>query len=136
MKKIFLLLTSLIIILAVLLSIWKKDNVATENALLIRQNNREYVLTKAELKKLSTHNFRTKRDDEFSGYLLSEVLKKYQFDELILSSADGGSLKLDKKDIPEAYLIEMDEESSYRLIIASDTFGQRWLKYVTKIELK
>ena len=86
-------------------------------------------------------SFQTNRGDEYSGYQLVSLLQKNgisDYKSLILFSEDGGSLHLKKDDIANAYLIWLDdtEKPNLRLIISTDEFGQRWMKYLTAIEIK
>lgn len=136
MKRIILLLTSLIIILAVLLVIWNRSK-AAQTEMIIIQNESEQTISYAKFSKMTKSNFTSKRGDEFSGILLTALLKDYSYNYLILHSSDGGSLRLNEEDIPNSYIIEMAEtdKKSYRLIIPADEFGQRWMKYLHKIEL-
>ena len=140
MKKILLILVSLIIFLAVLLTIWNRTKEATEG-LTLRIENKERVISFSSLNKIEKMSFQTKRGDEYSGYQLLPLLQKsgvsdYKY--LILFSEDGGSLRLNKDDIANAYLIWLDdiEKPNLRLIITTDEFGQRWMKYLIAIEIK
>ena len=139
MKKIVLILTSLIIILAVLLAIWHK-NVDSATGITITIDNNEKIISYSALEKMSKTSFKTSRGDEYSGYKLIEILKDFDPQNiryLILHSKDSGSLRLNKEDYHNAYLIWQSdsERPSLRLIISTDEFGQRWMKYLISIEI-
>ncbi|MDO9576552.1 MAG: hypothetical protein Q7J16_01575 [Candidatus Cloacimonadales bacterium] len=139
MKKILTILILLIIVLAVLLTIWNKNR-NKQQGIIIQQNETKTIFSLNEIRKLEKHAFTTNRGDNYSGYLLSDILKSEQITEfkyLILQANDGGSLRLNTQDIPNAYLILMDEvkEPALRLVISTDEFGQRWMKYVKTIEV-
>jgi hypothetical protein len=127
----------LLIILAVLLLVQNRHK-TKEDGIIIKQNDKETVIGFSDIDKLQKQNFTTNREDNFSGFLLFDLLKGYDFSEIILHSSDGGNLRLDQKDIANAYIIEMkdSDETSFRLIIPSDEFGQRWMKYIKIIELQ
>jgi len=140
MKHILTILIVLIIILAILMLIWNKGN-SQEEGLLLVMNNTKRIIPFSEIDKLSKSSFTTNRGDAYDGYSLMDVINTgavIKFKSIILRSQDGGSLKLDEKDdIYSAHFIEMDEfeSRSFRLIIPTDEFGQRWMKYITTIEV-
>ena len=139
MKKIVLILTSLTIILVILLCIWHK-NVDSATGLTIIIDNKEKVTPYSSLEKMSKTSFKTKRGEEYSGYKLLDVLIEFDtknIKHLILHSVDSGSLRLNKEDYNNAYLIWQSdsEKPSLRLIIPTDEFGQRWMKYLISIEI-
>jgi len=139
MKKIVLILTSLIILLAVLLTIWHM-NIDSSTGITISIDNQEKIISYSTLGKMPKTSFKTRRSDEYSGYKLLEILKDYDpqnIKYLILHSEDSGSLRLKKEDLDNAYLIWQSDskEPSLRLIISTDEFGQRWMKYLTSIEI-
>ena len=139
MKRIGLILLSLTIVLAVLLVIVNRNR-EVKKGIVIRQEGTERNVTFTQLNILKANTFTTARGDNYSGYLLSDILdsQKVSFHKyLVLFSNDGGSLRLNAEDIPNAYFILMDDtdEPALRLIISSDEFGQRWLKYIKTIEV-
>jgi uncharacterized protein YxeA len=139
MKKIVLILTSLILILAILLTIWHK-NIDSATGIAIKIDDTEKIIPYSTLEKMSRTSFKTKRGEEYTGYKLMELLKDYDLQDmkyLILHSEDSGSLRLNKEDHNNAYLIWQSdsERPSLRLIIPTDEFGQRWMKYLTTIVL-
>lgn len=139
MKKILTILILFIIVLAVLLTIGNKNR-NDQQGIIIQQDKTKTILCLSEIQKLEKHVFSTTRGDDFSGVLLTDILQVKQISEykyLILSSSDGASLKLNDDLIPTVYIIQMDdtEEPAWRLIIPSDEFGQRWMKYVKTIEI-
>lgn len=139
MKKIVIILLSLIVTLAILLSIWHR-NMEPAAGLTIKTDEKNKLISYSALDKMSKISFETKRGNEYSGYSLSNILKKYDWQNieyLILYSEDSGSLRLNKEDHQNAYLIWQSdsEKPSLRLIISTDEFGQRWMKYLTTIEI-
>jgi hypothetical protein len=139
MKRVVLILTSLLIVLAVLLFIVNRDR-NLKDGIVIRQAETEQTISLKQISKLEMHSFSTVRGDNFSGYSLLDILdsqetsfQKY----LVLFSVDGGSLRLNADEIQNSYLVLMDdtETPSLRLIIPTDEFGQRWMKYVKTIEV-
>ncbi|MFC1898176.1 hypothetical protein ACFLYJ_01250 [Candidatus Cloacimonadota bacterium] len=139
MKRILLILVLLIIILAVLL-VGMNRNREIKEGIVIRQAGIEQTIILDQIFRLQTQNFTTARGDSFSGYSLKEILNSQNIDfkkYLVLFSTDGGSLRLNADDIANAYFIIMDEteKPSFRLIIPTDEFGQRWMKYVKTIEV-
>ncbi|MCF7794498.1 MAG: hypothetical protein K9N09_04265 [Candidatus Cloacimonetes bacterium] len=136
MKNNLLILAILIVLLAALLLIWNRDE-NLEDGIVIMQNDQELIISFPQIDKLQKHNFTTNRGDEFTGILLSEILENYDYNKLKLHSSDGGNLILNREDISNAYIIEMDDidERSFRLIIPTDEFRQRWMKYIKSIEL-
>ncbi len=69
---------------------------------------------------------------------VNDVLGLFEVDKKGLSSItffanDGGSLKVDSNELDNLYLQAM-ENGTYRLVIPSDQFKQRWLKNIASIE--
>ncbi|MDP8210137.1 MAG: hypothetical protein P9M05_04955 [Candidatus Stygibacter australis] len=71
-------------------------------------------------------------------YFLKSYLDDNSWNKLTFVSSDNAQLTIDRQELESLYLamISKDEESYLRLIIPSDDFHQRWLKYVTQIDLK
>ena len=71
-------------------------------------------------------------------YFLKSYLDDNSWNKLTFVSSDNAQLTIDRQELESLYLamISKDEESYLRLIIPSDDFHQRWLKYITQIDLK
>lgn len=75
---------------------------------------------------------------ELEVITVNNVLALFDVDEKGLTAItffanDGGSLKVDSTELEKLYLQEL-ENGTYRLVIPSDQFKQRWLKNITSIE--
>ena len=140
MKKILFFLSILIIILVVLSTIWRRT-VNIPEALQIIKNDNIYALSWHKLQELPTFDLRTERGDSFNGYKLSDILSLFELDseeKITFHSIDGGRLKLNRSEFSTLYLVLMDTEKELqlRLIIPEDEFGQRWMKYISRIVLE
>ena len=71
-------------------------------------------------------------------YFLKSYLDDNSWNKLTFVSSDNAQLTIDRQELESLYLamISKDEESYLRLIIPIDDFHQRWLKYITQIDLK
>ncbi len=139
MKRI-LLITAVLIILLIFLLIVRNQQQTGNLGITIRQNEAEKMISFQEIKKLAFQEFRTARNDEFTGVLLTDLMKQAEvsFEQyIILQSADGASLRLPQDLIESSYLIWQNDtsEQALRLIIPADEFGQRWMKFVQSIEV-
>ncbi len=142
MKKILLILTILIIILLALI-IYQKSNVKDEDGIKITYKDTETILTFSKIRSYDEVSFSTNRDDKFNGYDFSDILKLLKIPtnnetKYILHSKDGGTLNLTKKENETLYLVFQEDVTGQfiRLVIPSDEFSQRWIKYLTAIEIK
>ncbi len=142
MKKIFIILTILIIILLALI-IYQKSNVKNEDGIKITYKDTETILTFSKIRSYEEVSFSINRDDKFNGYDFSDILKSLKIPtnnetKYILQSKDGGTLNLSKKENETLYLVFQEDATGQfiRLIIPSDEFSQRWMKYLTAIEIK
>ena len=139
MKRILLIIAILIIILTLLLIIRDQQQTKQEG-IVISRNSEEKIISYNEINKFAFHDFRAARGDEFTGVLLTDLLKQADFSYaqyIILHSADGASLRLNKDLIETSYLIWQPDstEQALRLIIPADEYGQRWMKFVQRIEV-
>jgi len=71
-------------------------------------------------------------------YFLKSYLDDNSWNKLTFISSDNAELTINRKELDSLYLslISKEGESYLRLIIPSDAFHQRWLKYITQIDLK
>jgi len=139
MKKIILILIALIIVLIVLLTFWHKE-MNPANGIIVKLEEKEKIISYSDLKKMEKTSFTTERGEHYSGYKLNDILKDFDpqnIKYIVLHSTDSGSLRLNKVDHDNAFLVWMaDADSpSLRLIIPADEFGQRWLKYISSIDI-
>ena len=136
MKKIFLILIALIIVL-VCLSIYQKSKNNKSESLLILINNKNIEVSYSKIKKLQQMDLEIKK---YSGYSLKEVLtsikiKIEDYKEFTFYSIDGGRISFDEIENFYLVFIEDSNEEYLRLVIPQDDFSQRWLKHVNKIEI-
>ncbi|MDP8267637.1 MAG: hypothetical protein P9L97_02800 [Candidatus Tenebribacter davisii] len=138
MKKILIILGILIVILFLLLY-FQKSKKTDETGIKIIHNNKVEILTFSKLNSFEKISFTTARGDKFSGYDLTAILnsKKIPADSKTtysFHSNDGGTLNVNKEESEFLYLIFQDDY--IRLVIPSDEFSQRWMKYISEIEIK
>lgn len=139
MKKIVIALLILIAVLIALSLYWQSISPEV-NGLEIANNGEIKIITGRTLGQLKQDSFTTARGDEYSGWKLSNILNLEKIEipeQLTLFSRDGGSLKINAEETSAAYIVTVskNEENYYRLIIPTDEFGQRWIKYITKISI-
>lgn len=142
MKKIFIILVILILILLALI-IYQKGKVTDEEGFKITYKNREIFLSYSEISSNEQVSFTTERGDRFSGFDFAEILKilKIPTDirtEYIFHSKDGGTLNLTKEKNETYYFVFQEDATGQfiRLVIPTDEFSQRWIKYLVAIEIK
>jgi len=140
MKKILLALLILIAALVAVSIYWQSISPEIDGLEIDIDSNIDNVSGKA-LSQLKLDSFTTSRGDNYSGWKLSNILNLVKVEtpeELTLFSKDGGSLKLNAEETMAAYIVTDSKsgESYFRLIIPTDEFGQRWLKYIAKISVK
>lgn len=140
MKKILIALLILIAVLVALSIYWQSISPDIDG-LEIEANGTLKKLSGKALTQLKLEDFTTSRGDEFRGWKLSNILNLAKMEtpeQLTLFSRDGGSLKLNAEESMAAYIVtgSKNNENYFRLIIPTDEFGQRWLKYITKISVK
>lgn len=137
MKKILLVLSLLIIILIILVNNSKRE---TSKHLQILTEDRQIEVSLEDLQKLQERRIVTKRERDYFGYSLKEILENYQLDiksfrQFIFRSSDGAKITFDKAENFQIALQNKKDDDYLRLIIPEDKFGQRWLKYLVSIEL-
>ncbi|MEA2096689.1 MAG: hypothetical protein U9P73_08385 [Candidatus Cloacimonadota bacterium] len=142
MKKIFIILVILIILLLALI-VYQKSKVTDEVGIKITYNNRETFISYSEIRSIKQVSFTTERCDKFNGSDFAEVLKilKIPTDirtEYIFHSKDGGTLNLVKDENETFYLVFQEDAAGQfiRLVVPTDEFSQRWIKYLVTIEIK
>ena len=142
MKKIIWFLIILIVVLVITLLIWHRDT-ETNGGIKITFSKKHFILSYDDLNKLNPESFTTNRGDEFSGYKLDNIFNYFhiqsdEYSRIIFHSSDGASIKLKKQASETYYLVLLDENEGQflRLVIPSDEFGQRWIKYIKQIDLE
>jgi len=141
LKKIIIILAILVILLVALSIIRQKQN---ENfaGIMIEHKDQIFKLSFDRFEKLNRENFVTLSGDEFQGIRIDKILEYFKIDsssipKIKFISRDGLRATIKKAEIEETYLVlkEKNNEQYFRLIIPEDEFKQRWIKYVSKIEL-
>lgn len=142
MKKIFIILIVLIIVL-LSLSYFQKSRSSKKEGIELVYKDHSKFLSYSKLLSLEKSNFSTKQDHEMNGYDLVKTLEAIDIPtsietEFVFHSQDGGTLTLTKKQNETFYLVfqEGADGQYIRLVIPSDEFSQRWIKYITSIEIK
>ena len=142
MKKILLILFILIIILVALI-IFQKNKVIYEKGIRITYQDQETFLTYSKIHSIKQVSFTTHRGDRFNGFDFTDILKSIKIPtdietEYILHSKDGGSLNLTKEKNETFYLVFQEDANGQfiRLVVPTDEFSQRWIKYLAAIEIE
>lgn len=142
MKKIFIILVILILILLAL-TIYQKSKVTDEDGIKITYKDQETFLTYSKIRLNKQISFTTNRGDKFNGFDFDDILKSLKIPinietEYILHSKDGGTLNLIKKENETFYLVFQEDANGQfiRLVVPTDEFSQRWIKYLVEIEIK
>ena len=142
MKKIILLLAALILILFALI-FYQNSEVTDEDGIVVTYKDRETFLTYSKIRLNKQINFTTNRGDKFNGYDLFSILNTIEIPikietEFIFHSKDGGTLNLTKKENEIFYLVFQQDASGQfiRLVVPTDEFSQRWIKYLVTIEIE
>ena len=142
MKKIILFLVILILILLALI-FYQKSKVTDVEGIKITYKDQETFLTYSKIRSIKQVSFTTERGDKFNGFDFADVLKslkiptdsetKYTF-----HSKDGGTLNLIKEKDKTFYLAFQEDATGQfiRLVIPTDEFSQRWIKYLVAIEIE
>ncbi|KQC07652.1 MAG: hypothetical protein APR54_05760 [Candidatus Cloacimonas sp. SDB] len=138
MKRVIIWLILLMLLLLVISLVYRKSADVTYD-LILKIENREFEI--ADITAFESIEITTNRSDTYTAYSLREILsaKEIQpnkFSRIIFHSADGGSLAVDISELDNLYLVQEIQagEKSLRLIIPTDDFSQRWLKYLIAIE--
>ena len=142
MKKIVIVLVILIIILFALI-IYQKSNTTGDKGIRIIYKDQETFLSYSKIRLNEQISFTTNRDDSFNGYDLSNILISLDIPtnnetQYIFYSKDGGTLNLTKEENETFYLVFQEGATGQfiRLVIPSDEFSQRWIKYIVAIEIE
>ncbi len=140
MKKVRLLLFVLVLMLAILVLIFQ-NSISVEGELAVIYQQEEYKLSSDDISALAEHPIHTERGSTHQAYKLTEILDYLEIatkeiEQISVSSIDGMRLTVKRNEMKDLYLELDDRSSTFRLIIPPDTFAQRWLKNVHKIEMQ
>jgi hypothetical protein len=139
MKKILIILGTLVLILLVLAWINSRQQTPTEGILQITAPDGVQTLKTLPSKELQT--IITSKGD-LQAIAVSALLKKHiesdNWQNIIFYSSDGAEVRISRAELPLLYLAQItkNQDSYLRLIIPSDNFPQRWLKKINRITLK
>jgi len=141
MKKIFIILVLLILILLALLY-YQKSNATDEKGIKITYKGSETFLTFTKIHSYEQMSFTTEGGDKFNGFDFDDILNSLDIPansetQYILHSKDGGTLNLTKVENETFYLVFQEDaiDQFIRLVIPTDEFSQRWIKYLIAIEI-
>lgn len=140
MNKVRLLLFVLVVMLAILVLIFQ-NSISVEGELTVIYQQEEYKLSSDDISALAKHSIHTERGSTHRAYKLTEILdyleiSTQEIEQISVSSIDGMKLNVKRTEMKDLYLEPEDISGTFRLIIPPDTFAQRWLKNVHKIELQ
>jgi len=113
---------------------------AESNKIQIKINKTVKILTEEEFLKQSKETFEMKGEKSafLDFFTLSRLykIKKCSFAEL--QSIEGMRVSISYKEFSKAglVLVKDGKESYFRVVIKDDSFHNRWLKYIEKIEFK
>ena len=138
MKKIGILLVILIVILYGLSFCWRNKISKTEG---IEINFKGEKFNINDFSNFTFETIKTNRGDEYSGFSINEIFNFLEIDpkdinEVRFSSKDGAYISFSKEMFSSIYLTFQEKDKFFRLIIPIDKYGERWLKYITTIEIK
>ncbi|MCK5050603.1 MAG: hypothetical protein KAS53_02600 [Candidatus Cloacimonetes bacterium] len=142
MKKILLILFILIIILFALI-VYQKSKAIEKEGIKITFKERETFLSYSKIHSIKQVSFITDRGDKFNGFDFDDICISLKIPnnietEYILHSKDGGSLNLTKEKNETFYLVFQEDVNGQfiRLVVPTDEFSQRWIKYLVAIEIE
>ncbi|MFO7896972.1 MAG: hypothetical protein R6U84_08570 [Candidatus Cloacimonadales bacterium] len=142
MKKIWLSLAILLLILISFSLYWRSTVDATGGIQVVSAENEEHF-TLRKLAKFETAKIVLARESEedYQGFKLQKLLETMaveDFRSVIISSTDGLSVSLKPTELSNAYLClrQDNDQQYYQLVISTDAFMQRWLKYINRIEIR
>ena len=138
MRKIGILLIILIVILCGLSFFWLNKIPKTEG---IEINFKGKKFNINDFSNFTFETIKTNRGDEYSGFSINEIFNFLEIDlkdinEVRFSSKDGAYISFSKEMFSSLYLTFQEKDKFFRLIIPIDEFRERWLKYITKIEIE
>ncbi len=142
LKKILLILFILLIILLALI-IYQRSEVIDEKGIRITYKDQETFLIYSKIHSIKQESFTTRRGDKYNGIDFDDVLRSLKIPtnidmEYILHSKDGGTLNLTKEENETFYLVFQEDANGQfiRLVVPTDEFSQRWIKYLIAIDIE
>ena len=142
MKKIILFLGILIIILLAL-TFYQRSKVTDQEGIKFTYKNQKTHISYKQIRSCKKINFTAKSGDMFNGYdilgILNSIAVPVNSDsKYIFHSKDGGTLNLIKEENEIFYLVFQEDTSGQfiRLVVPTDEFSQRWIKYLVAIEIE
>ncbi len=139
MKRIIAILIglTLILLIAVYINTQNQNNNA---GLTIKYEEIEKNIS--DLSNYESTRITTKKGKDYLAFPLTKMInsigiKEVQFSKITFHSSDGGTLAVNGNELANLYLVEnkKGKEQYLRLVIPTDDFSQRWLKYIVMIEL-
>ncbi len=142
MKKILIILVILILILLAL-TIYQKNKARNQEGIKITYKDQETFISYKEIRSNKQISFTTNSGNMFNGYDILSILNSIDVpvnsdSKYIFHSKDGGTLNLVKEE-NEIFCLVFQEDASgqfIRLVIPTDEFSQRWIKYLAAIEIE
>ncbi|MDP8209278.1 MAG: hypothetical protein RAO94_10985 [Candidatus Stygibacter australis] len=140
MKNIIIVLFALIIVMLGLSWIINRDKVPSEVLLTVTLSGKSIEIGAFPEDAIEIVETGPGRSEQAIAvkYFLKSYLEDNSWNKLTFISSDNAELTINRKELDSLYLslISKEGESYLRLIIPSDAFHQRWLKYITQIDLK
>ncbi len=141
MKNIIIILIILIVLMLTMSWFLNRGNIYADALFtIISPQEREFPVT--EFPSSALQSVTIAAGDTLSAiplkYFLQPFLKNTDWHQLIFQSRDSGQLTIDRQELDKLFLTlnNKDDETWLRLVIPSDDFHQRWLKYIVRIQLK
>ena len=138
MKRVITILITLTLLLLIAVYI-NTQNQKNTNGLIIKYGEIEKNISDFSIYKST--KITTKNDDDLIAFSLKKIitdigLNKKKYSKIIFHSSDGGTLAVNGNELDNLYIIEKNkgEEKYLKLVIPTDNFSQRWLKYIVRIE--
>lgn len=140
MKNIIIVLFALIIVLLGLSWLINRDKSPSEVLLTVTLSGKSIEIGSFPAEMVQTVETGQGKSEQVIAvsYFLRSYLSDSSWNTLDFISSDNAQVTIYRKELDSLYLtqISKDENSYLRLIIPGDNFHQRWLKYITQIDLK
>ena len=142
MKRILLILVILILILLAL-TFYQKNKVTDDAGITIIHKDQETFLSYKAIRSKELISFTANSGDMFNGYNILSILNSIDIvansdSKYIFHSKDGGTFNLAKEENETSYFVFQEDASGQfiRLVIPTDEFSQRWIKYLVSMEIE
>ncbi|MDP8220508.1 MAG: hypothetical protein P9X26_04135 [Candidatus Stygibacter frigidus] len=140
MKNIIIILLALVLVMLGLSWLINRDKVPAEVLLTVTLSGKSIEISSFPEDEIETVITGQGKSAQVIAvkHFLSSCLNDNSWTKLNFISSDNAQLTVDRVELDSLYLgmISKDEQSYLRLIIPSDDFHQRWLKYITQIDLQ